>query len=276
MKFTKMQGCGNDYVYVNCFEESVQDANALAKQVSDRHFGIGSDGLILIKPSETADFTMEMYNADGSRGEMYGNAIRCVGKYFSDHGMSKKTELSIETLAGIKFLTLSAKGGKVDEVTVDMGIPAFAPEQIPVVADGERVVDEPILVGGRQYRMTAVSMGNPHAVVFVEDTKVLPMKEIGPLFEHHERFPQRVNTEFVQIVDRKNINMRVWERGSEETWACGTGACASAVAAILNGHTGEEVTVHMLGGDLRIRYDRQGSGHVYMTGPAVEVFCGEL
>ncbi len=276
MKFTKMQGCGNDYVYVNCFEESVQDANALAKQVSDRHFGIGSDGLILIKPSETADFTMEMYNADGSRGEMCGNAIRCVGKYVYDHGMTKKTELSIETLAGIKFLTLSAKGGKVDEVTVDMGIPAFAPEQIPVVADGERVVDEPILVGGRQYRMTAVSMGNPHAVVFVEDTKVLPMKEIGPLFEHHERFPQRVNTEFVQIVDRKNINMRVWERGSEETWACGTGACASAVAAILNGHTGEEVTVHMLGGDLRIRYDRQGSGHVYMTGPAVEVFCGEL
>jgi len=275
MKFTKMQGCGNDYVYVNCFQESVQDAHTLARKISDRHFGVGSDGLILIKPSEIADFTMEMYNADGSRGEMCGNAIRCVGKYVYDHDMTDKTELTIETLAGIKFLTLSVREGKVYEVTVDMGVPAFAPEQIPVEAKGERVIDEPIFVGGKEYRFTAVSMGNPHAVVFVEDTKTVPIREIGPLFEHHERFPERINTEFVQLIDEENINMRVWERGSEETLACGTGACASVAASILNGYTKEEVTVHMLGGDLRIRYNRQG-GHVYMTGSAVEVFSGEI
>ncbi|MDE7325121.1 MAG: diaminopimelate epimerase, partial [Lachnospiraceae bacterium] len=262
MKFTKMQGCGNDYVYINCFEEKVGDASALARKVSDRHFGIGADGLILIKPSELTDFTMEMYNADGSRGEMCGNAIRCVGKYVFDHGMTKKKELSIETLAGTKYLNLSVREGKVYEVTVDMGVPVFVPEEIPVVADGNRVVDIPVIAGGREYRITAVSMGNPHAVVFVEDTKNFPVGEVGPLFECHERFPQRVNTEFVQILDRGNINMRVWERGSGETWACGTGACASAVASVLNGYTGEEVTVHMLGGDLRIHYDKQG-GHVH-------------
>lgn len=275
MKFTKMQGCGNDYVYVNCFEENVLDACALAKQVSDRHFGIGSDGLILIKASETADFMMDMYNADGSQGRMCGNAIRCVGKYVYDHKMTEKTELTIETLAGIKDLVLSVRDGRVSEVTVDMGVPAFAPGQIPVEAEGERVVDAPITAGGKEYRMTAVSMGNPHTVVFVEDTKAFPVGEAGPYFEHHERFPERVNTEFVQVLDRENINMRVWERGSGETWACGTGACASAVASILNGKTGEEVTVHMLGGNLRIRYDRE-SGHVYMTGPAVTVFEGTL
>ncbi|MDE7060937.1 MAG: diaminopimelate epimerase [Lachnospiraceae bacterium] len=275
MKFTKMQGCGNDYVYVNCFQENVQDAPTLARKVSDRHFGIGADGLILIKSSEIADFTMEMYNADGSQGEMCGNAIRCVGKYVYDHHMTDKTDLTIETLAGIKSLTLSVREGKVDEVTVDMGVPAFAPNQIPVAAEGERVIDAPILVGGDEYRFTAVSMGNPHAVVFVQDTKTVPLTEIGPLFEHHERFPERVNTEFVQILDKENINMRVWERGSDETLACGTGACASVVASILNGHTKDEATVHMLGGDLRIRYDRKG-GHVYMTGFAVEVFSGEI
>lgn len=275
MEFTKMQGCGNDYVYVNCFKEDVSDAGALAIQVSDRHFGIGSDGLILIKSSKTADFMMDMYNADGSQGRMCGNAIRCVGKYVYDHKMTEKTELSIETLAGIKYLTLSVQGGKVSEVTVDMGIPAFAPGQVPVAAEGDRVVDAPITVGGKEYRMTAVSMGNPHAVVFVEDTKTFPVGEVGPLFEHHERFPERVNTEFVQVLDRKNINMRVWERGSGETWACGTGACAGAVASIQNGRTDEEVTVHMPGGNLRIRYDREG-GHVYMTGPAVTVFEGTL
>jgi diaminopimelate epimerase len=275
MKFTKMQGCGNDYVYINCFEENVQDAPALARKVSDRHFGIGSDGLILIKSSEIADFTMEMYNADGSQGEMCGNAIRCVGKYVYDHHITDKTDLTIETLAGIKFLILSVREGKVDEVTVDMGVPAFTPNQIPVAAEGERVIDAPILVGEKGYHFTAVSMGNPHAVIFVEDTKTLPIAEIGPLFEHHERFPERINTEFVQILDKENINMRVWERGSGETLACGTGACASVVASILNGHTKDEATVHMLGGDLRIRYDRKG-GHVYMTGSAVEVFSGEI
>lgn len=275
MKFTKMQGCGNDYVYVDCTRETVEDPHGLAKRVSDRHFGIGSDGLVLIKPSQVADFTMEMYNADGSQGEMCGNAIRCVGKYIYDHGMTEKKELAIETLAGIKYLTLTVSGGQVLEVTVDMGIPVFEPKQIPVVADGGQVVDEPIMVAGKEYRMTAVSMGNPHAVVFVEDTKNFPVREVGPFFEHHVRFPERVNAEFVQVVDRGSINMRVWERGSDETWACGTGACASTVAAILNGKTDEEVTVHMLGGDLRVRYDREG-GHVFMTGPAVMVFEGEF
>lgn len=275
MKFAKMQGCGNDYVYVNCFEEHVEDAHALARRVSDRHFGIGSDGLILIKPSEKADFIMEMYNVDGSQGEMCGNAIRCVGKYVYDHGMTDKTNVVVETLGGIKYLTLTVTDGKVREVTVDMGIPGLRPEQIPVIADGEKVIDEPIVVGGWEYRMTAVSMGNPHTVVFVDDTKNFPLEKVGPLFEHHERFPERVNTEFVQVLDRKSVNMRVWERGSDETWACGTGACASTVAAILNGYTDDEVTVHMLGGDLRIRYDRK-SGHVFMTGPAVTVFEGEL
>ncbi len=275
MRFTKMQGCGNDYVYVNCYKETVGDAHALAKRVSDRHFGIGSDGLVLIKPSAVADFTMEMYNADGSQGQMCGNAIRCVGKYVYDHGMTEKKELAIETLAGIKYLTLTVKEGKVSEVTVDMGVPVFAPEQIPVVADGTQVVDMPIMVAGKEYRMTAVSMGNPHAVVFVEDTKNFPIREVGPFFEHHVRFPERVNTEFVQVIDRGSINMRVWERGSDETWACGTGACASTVAAVLNGKTDEEVTVHMLGGDLCIRYDRAG-GHVFMTGAAVTVFDGEI
>lgn len=275
MKFTKMQGCGNDYVYVNCFTEQVSDANALARRVSDRRFGIGSDGLILIKPSEKADFTMEMYNVDGTQGEMCGNAIRCVGKYVYDHGMTQKTEIAIETLGGIKYLSLMVRDGEVTEAAVDMGIPGLAPEQIPVIAGGDTVIDEPILVGGKEYRMTAVSMGNPHTVVFVEDTAGLLLEEIGPLFEHHERFPERVNTEFAQLLDRNEIRMRVWERGSAETWACGTGACASAMAAILNGYTEDEVTVHMRGGDLRIRYDRK-SGHIFMTGPAVKVFDGDL
>ncbi len=275
MKFTKMQGCGNDYVYINCFEEKVEDAPALARKVSDRHFGIGADGLVLIKPSSRDDFTMEMYNADGSQGKMCGNAIRCVGKYVFDHGMTKKRELAVETLAGTKYLSLNVSGDKVSEVTVLMGVPVFEPEKIPVVAEGKSVVDMPVTVDGRKYRITAVSMGNPHAVIFVEDTKNFPIEKIGPLFERHEMFPERVNTEFVKVLDRENINMRVWERGSGETWACGTGACASAVASVINGYTDGKVTVHMLGGNLHIRYDGEG-GQVYMTGPAVEVFRGEL
>ncbi len=275
MKFTKMQGCGNDYVYINCFEEKVEDAPALARKVSDRHFGIGADGLVLIKPSSRDDFTMEMYNADGSRAEMCGNAIRCVGKYVFDHRMTKKRELAVETLAGTKYLSLNVSGDKVSEVTVLMGVPVFEPEKIPVVAEGKSVVDMPVTVDGRKYRITAVSMGNPHAVIFVEDTKNFPIEKIGPLFERHEMFPERVNTEFVKVLDRENISMRVWERGSGETWACGTGACASAVASVINGYTDGKVTVHMLGGNLHIRYDGEG-GQVYMTGPAVEVFRGEL
>lgn len=275
MKFTKMQGCGNDYVYINCFEEKVEDAPALARKVSDRHFGIGADGLVLIKPSSRDDFTMEMYNADGSQGKMCGNAIRCVGKYVFDHRMTKKRELAVETLAGTKYLSLNVSGDKVSEVTVLMGVPVFEPEKIPVVAEGKSVVDMPVTVDGRKYRITAVSMGNPHAVIFVEDTKNFPIEKIGPLFERHEMFPERVNTEFVKVLDRENISMRVWERGSGETWACGTGACASAVASVINGYTGGKVTVHMLGGNLHIRYDGEG-GQVHMTGPAVEVFRGEL
>ena len=275
MKFTKMQGCGNDYVYINCFEEKVEDAPALARKVSDRHFGIGADGLVLIKPSSRDDFTMEMYNADGSQGKMCGNAIRCVGKYVFDHRMTKKRELAVETLAGTKYLSLNVSGDKVSEVTVLMGVPVFEPEKIPVVAEGKSVVDMPVTVDGRKYRITAVSMGNPHAVIFVEDTKNFPIEKIGPLFERHEMFPERVNTEFVKVLDRENISMRVWERGSGETWACGTGACASAVASVINGYTDGKVPVHMLGGNLHIRYDGEG-GQVYMTGPAVEVFRGEL
>ncbi|MCI8642925.1 MAG: diaminopimelate epimerase [Lachnospiraceae bacterium] len=275
MKFTKMQGCGNDYVYINCFEEKVEDAPALARKVSDRHFGIGADGLVLIKPSSRDDFTMEMYNADGSQGKMCGNAIRCVGKYVFDHRMTKKRELAVETLAGTKYLSLNVSGDKVSEVTVLMGVPVFEPEKIPVVAEGKSVVDMPVTVDGRKYRITAVSMGNPHAVIFVEDTKNFPIEKIGPLFERHEMFPERVNTEFVKVLDRENISMRVWERGSGETWACGTGACASAVASVINGYTDGKVTVHMLGGNLHIRYDGEG-GQVHMTGPAVEVFRGEL
>ncbi len=275
MKFTKMQGCGNDYVYINCFEEKVEDAPALARKVSDRHFGIGADGLVLIKPSSRDDFTMEMYNADGSQGKMCGNAIRCVGKYVFDHKMTKKRELAVETLAGTKYLSLNVSGDKVSEVTVLMGVPVFEPEKIPVVAEGKSVVDMPVTVDGRKYRITAVSMGNPHAVIFVEDTKNFPIEKIGPLFERHEMFPERVNTEFVKVLDRENISMRVWERGSGETWACGTGACASAVASVINGYTDGKVTVHMLGGNLHIRYDGEG-GQVHMTGPAVEVFRGEL
>lgn len=274
MRFSKMQGCGNDYVYVNCFTEDIKDPNELAKKVSDRHFGIGSDGLVLIKPSTEGDFTMHMYNADGSQSEMCGNAIRCVGKYVYDHKMTDKTHLSIETLAGMKYLDLSVEGDKVVEVTVDMGSPILEPENIPVNVSGTRVIQYPIKVEDKEYEITCVSMGNPHAVVFVEDTKKVDIENIGPKFEHHELFPKRINTEFVQIIDRKHINMRVWERGTGETFACGTGANASAYACILNGFTEDEVTVHMLGGDLRIRYDRE-LNRLFMTGPAVTVFEGE-
>lgn len=274
MRFSKMQGCGNDYVYVNCFTEDIKDPNELAKKVSDRHFGIGSDGLVLIKPSTEGDFTMHMYNADGSQSEMCGNAIRCVGKYVYDHKMTDKTHLSIETLAGMKYLDLSVEGDKVVEVTVDMGSPILEPENIPVNVSGTRVIQYPIKVEDKEYEITCVSMGNPHAVVFVEDTNKVDIENIGPKFEHHELFPKRINTEFVQIIDRKHINMRVWERGTGETFACGTGANASAYACILNGFTEDEVTVHMLGGDLRIRYDRE-LNRLFMTGPAVTVFEGE-
>lgn len=274
MKFTKMQGLGNDYVYVNCLKEKIQNPSELAKKISDRHFGVGSDGLIMINPSDKADFEMEMYNADGSRGEMCGNGIRCVGKYVYDYGLTDKTNISVETLGGIKHLELYVEEGKVVRVKVDMGHPILKPSEIPVVADGEQAVDEPIEVEGKEYRMTCVSMGNPHAVVFVDtDLKELPLESIGPKFENHKRFPNRVNTEFVRVIDRHTAQMRVWERGSGETLACGTGACAVAVACALNGLTESEVTVQLLGGDLEIQWEKN-SDTVYMTGPAEVVFDG--
>lgn len=275
MKFTKMQGLGNDYVYVNCMEQMVEDAAETARRVSDRHFGIGSDGLILICPSDKADFEMRMYNADGSRGEMCGNGIRCVGKYVYDYRLTDKTFLSVETLGGIKHLFLEVEDGKVSLVKVDMGPAILEPEKIPVTAEGSRVVDEPLQVDGKTFRMTCVSMGNPHAVIYVDDVQGMDLEKTGPSFENHERFPNRINTEFAHVLDRNTVEMRVWERGSGETLACGTGACAVAVASILNGYTEDQVTVRLLGGDLKIEWDREAN-KVYMTGPAEVVFDGEI
>lgn len=275
MKFTKMQGIGNDYVYVNCLQETIENPSELAKKISNRHYGVGSDGLIMINPSDKADFEMEMYNADGSRGEMCGNGIRCVAKYVYDYGLTDKTSISVETLAGIKYLDLTVEDGKVVLVKVDMGKPMLRPEEVPVVSEKEEVIDEPITVDGQEYRMTCVSMGNPHAVVFIDqDVKEFPLETVGVKFENHERFPKRVNTEFVNVLDRHTAQMRVWERGSGETLACGTGACAVAVACALNGLTEDEVTVKLLGGDLQIKWDRE-KNTVYMTGPAEVVFDGE-
>lgn len=275
MKFTKMQGIGNDYVYVNCLQETIENPSELAKKISDRHYGVGSDGLIMINPSDKADFEMEMYNADGSRGEMCGNGIRCVAKYVYDYGLTDKTSISVETLAGIKYLDLTVEDGKVVLVKVDMGKPMLRPEEVPVVSEKEEVIDEPITVDGQEYRMTCVSMGNPQAVVFIDqDVKEFPLETVGVKFENHERFPKRVNTEFVNVLDRHTAQMRVWERGSGETLACGTGACAVAVACALNGLTEDEVTVKLLGGDLQIKWDRE-KNTVYMTGPAEVVFDGE-
>ena len=275
MKFTKMQGIGNDYVYVNCLQETIENPSELAKKISDRHYGVGSDGLIMINPSDKADFEMEMHYADGSRGEMCGNGIRCVAKYVYDYGLTDKTSISVETLAGIKYLDLTVEDGKVVLVKVDMGKPMLRPEEVPVVSEKEEVIDEPITVDGQEYRMTCVSMGNPHAVVFIDqDVKEFPLETVGVKFENHERFPKRVNTEFVNVLDRHTAQMRVWERGSGETLACGTGACAVAVACALNGLTEDEVTVKLLGGDLQIKWDRE-KNTVYMTGPAEVVFDGE-
>lgn len=274
MKFTKMQGLGNDYVYVNCVEKKLENASQIAIAVSDRHYGIGSDGLILINSSEVADFEMEMYNADGSRGEMCGNGIRCVGKYVYDYGLTDKTHVTIETLAGIKYLDLQVENGKVKQVRVNMGSPLLKPEEIPIALEGENVMDVPISINDTVYRMTGVGMGNPHTVVFLNDIEQMKIEEIGPKFENHSYFPNRVNTEFVKVIDRTHVEMRVWERGSGETLACGTGACAVAVACILNGLTEEDVTVSLLGGDLQIQWERK-ENIVYMTGPAEVVFEGE-
>ena len=278
MKFTKMHGCGNDYVYVDGARETIpaERKSEVVKFLSDRHFGIGGDGVIFINPSDAADFEMEMYNMDGSRSEMCGNGIRCVGKYVYDHGLTQKTALTIVSCGKIKYLDLTVEDGKVTKVRVNMGSPILEAAEIPVVAEQSPVVDAPITVDGKEYRMTCVSMGNPHAVVYMDemiDDEM--MAKIGPLFEHHERFPRRVNTEFVKVLGRDRVQMRVWERGTGETLACGTGACAVTVASILNGLTGDRTTVELSGGNLEIFWDRQ-ENVVYMTGPATTVFEGEI
>lgn len=284
MKFTKMQGCGNDYVYVNGFTEQIPQEKKpeIVRRLSDRHFGIGGDGVIFINPADNADFEMEMYNADGTRSQMCGNGIRCVAKFVYDKGLTDSTQITIVSGGSVKYLDLtvektkeSGDRGSVSAVRVNMGSPILEPKQIPVVADGGCAIDVPIEVEGREYKMTCVSMGNPHAVVFMKGVSDLEIEKIGPYFEHHERFPERVNTEFVEILDRQTVNMRVWERGTGETLACGTGCCATAVACILNGYTDNAVTVKLLGGELRIEWDTEANV-VYMTGPAVTVFEGEI
>lgn len=274
--FTKMQGAGNDYIYVNCFEQTLPQPEKTAVQLSDRHFGIGGDGLVLILPSDVADVRMRMFNADGSEGKMCGNASRCVGKYVYEHGLAAKTDLTLETLSGIKELHLEVSGDKVHSVTVNMGAPILTPSAIPVASCGERFINQPVMVNDAAYRITAVSMGNPHSVVFCDEIASLPLEQIGPAFEHLPIFPERVNTEFVRVIDSRTIEMRVWERGSGETLACGTGACASVVASVLNGYCnqGEEVTVRLLGGELAITYTTDGT--VLMRGGAEEVFEGTV
>ncbi|MCI6867946.1 MAG: diaminopimelate epimerase [Lachnospiraceae bacterium] len=273
MKFTKMHGIGNDYVYVNCFKEKIENPGEVAKRISDRHFGIGSDGLILIKPSQIADFEMEMYNSDGSLGAMCGNGIRCVAKYVYDYGLTDKTQISVATGSGIKYLDLTVEDGKVVLVKVDMGAPILEPEKIP--AKVSKATGEKLTVQGKEYEVTCISMGNPHCIVCVDDVEGLAIEQVGPFFERHEVFTDRVNTEFIKVLDRNTVQMRVWERGAGETWACGTGACAVAVACILNGWTEREVTVKLRGGDLRICWD-QDKNTVFMTGPAATVFDGEI
>ena len=278
MKFTKMHGCGNDYIYVDGAREIIpaERKSEVVKFLSDRHFGIGGDGVIFINPSDVADFEMEMYNMDGSRSEMCGNGIRCVGKYVYDHGLTRKTSLSIVSCGKIKYLELTVEDGRVTKVRVNMGSPVLEAAEIPVVAKQSPVVDTPITVDGREYRMTCVSMGNPHAIVYVDEMiDDETMAKIGPLFELHECFARRVNSEFVKVLDRERVQMRVWERGTGETLACGTGACAVTVASILNGLTEDGITVELLGGNLEIFWDRK-ENVVYMTGPATTVFEGEI
>ncbi len=285
MKFTKMQGCGNDYVYVNGFTQKVSQEQKpdLVRRLSDRHFGIGGDGVIFINPAAEADFEMEMYNADGTRAEMCGNGIRCVGKFVYDKGLTDQTDITVVSAGKVKYLTLEVEKkspsdrGQVKRVRVNMGQPILEAAQIPVIAPDspKQVINEPLQVGDREYRMTCVSMGNPHAVIFTDHVAELPLEKIGPDFENHERFPRRTNTEFVEIEDREHVFMRVWERGTGETLACGTGCCAVAVAGVLNGLTEDTVTVKLLGGELLIHWDRE-ENIVYMTGPAVSVFEGEI
>jgi diaminopimelate epimerase len=275
MKFTKMQGIGNDYIYINCFEEKIENPSELSIKLSERHFGIGSDGIILIEPSEKVDCRMDIYNADGSQAMMCGNGIRCVGKYLYERGIAKKDVLKIDTMSGVKTLFLDIHDGKVNSVTVDMGKPVFNAEDIPVRFSKNEIVDEPIMVDGKEYRITCVSMGNPHCVMFVDDVDQVAIETLGPKFECNEIFPQRANIEFVHVLNQHEVKMRVWERGSGETWACGTGACAVAVACAVNQKTGRSTTVHLKGGDLHIDWDEK-TKNVFMCGPAEFVFDGTI
>ena len=276
MKFTKMHGAGNDYIYINCFKEKVEDPSSLAVRVSDRHFGIGSDGLVLICPSEKADFKMDMYNADGSQGKMCGNASRCIAKYVYDNGMTQADEITLETLSGVKKIKIKINGDTCVGATVNMGEPILRAEDIPVVSETETVVSQKTSIGGNEYSITCVSMGNPHCVVFTDEVKTLELSKIGPRFENDKMFPERVNTEFVRVKGKNELEMRVWERGSGETLACGTGACAVAVAAVLNGYCerNREIKIDLIGGTLYINWSEDGS--VYMTGPAEKICDGEI
>ena len=273
MRFTKMQGCGNDYIYINCFEEKVENPEKLAIAMSERHFGVGSDGLVLIMPSETGDFRMRMFNLDGSEGKMCGNASRCVGKYVYERGLTDKTLVALETLGGMKYLDLHVEDGIVKSVTVDMGEPILEAAEIPVVSEKSPVIGEKVQILDKEFEYTCVSMGNPHAVTFVDSVKEFPLETYGKVSEYHPMFPERVNTEIVEVIDDSHVKMRVWERGSGETWACGTGACATAVACHLNGKTGRTVEVELVGGTLIIEW-READNHVYMTGPAEFSFDG--
>ncbi|MDE5985244.1 MAG: diaminopimelate epimerase [Eubacterium sp.] len=278
MKFTKMHGCGNDYIYIDCFKETVEDAQKAAIILSDRHFGIGGDGIILIKKGTNADFEMVMYNSDGTRGAMCGNGIRCVAKYVYDNKLTDKTSISIESMGAVKYIDLTVENDIAVSARVDMGKPILEAELIPVTCDEQQAINEKITVGGREFNMTCVSMGNPHAVMFIDESpKDFDLNYYGSLFEGNtDVFPDRVNAEFAKIIDRKNIEMRVYERGSGETLACGTGTCATVVAAILNGLVDNEVTVHLLGGDLKISWSGNADESVFMTGPATTVFTGEI
>lgn len=274
MKFTKMQGIGNDYLYVNCFEEQVKDPSGLAIRMSDRHFGAGSDGLVLICPCEEADFEMRMFNADGSESEMCGNASRCVAKYVREKGLTKKDTITLKTGGGIKILEMTLRGGQVESVRVDMGVPELRPERIPVNLPGESVIHYPVELAGETRYITCVNTGNPHAVLFVPDAEKEDVHGLGRMLENHPLFPKRANVEFVTVLDRKNLRMRVWERGSGETLACGTGACASLVAAVLNGLSDREATLHLNGGKLALRWE-ESTGHIFQEGPAAFVYEGE-
>ena len=276
MKFTKMHGIGNDYIYFNCLDNDIKDPNGLSIALSDRHFGVGGDGIVMIMRSKVADFRMRMFNADGSEGKMCGNATRCIGKYVYEKGLTDKTEFTLETLGGIKVLKLNVSDGKVISVTVDMGKAILKPADIPVLLDGDCIVSKKTMLAGKEHEITCVSMGNPHCVIFTKDIDNLDLEKIGPDYENDPIFPERVNTEFVEIIDNKTLKMRVWERGSGETWACGTGASAVCVAAVLNGicDYDTDVLVKLRGGDLTINYKKDGT--VYMTGPATFVFDGEL